>query len=125
MPGCGPGGRGFESLRSPSEPTAGPVSVGAGPFVSCEIGLAALSPAFSFSLLLATLYGALVHVIFGGAGRRLFTDIMMSCAGFAMGQAVSGIFGIAIGSIGPVHIVGATIGALAGIVLGRLPTFRQ
>ena len=125
MPGCGPGGRGFESLRSPSELTSGPVSVGAGPFVSCEIGVAALSPALSFGLLLAALYGALVHVILGGAGRRLLIDMGMSCAGFAMGQAVSEIFGIAVGSIGPVHIVGATVGAGVGIVLGRLLMLRQ
>jgi uncharacterized membrane protein YeaQ/YmgE (transglycosylase-associated protein family) len=82
--------------------------------------LFALSPALSFSLLLATLCGALVHLIFGGDGGQLLTDVLASWAGFAIGQAVGDVFGIVVGSIGPVHIAIATTGALLAIAVARL-----
>jgi len=87
--------------------------------------LAALSPAFSFGFLLATLYGALAHLIFGGDGGRLLTDISASWAGFAIGQAVGDVFGIFVGSIGPVHITIATTGAIMAVAVARLLLPRQ
>jgi hypothetical protein len=80
----------------------------------------ALSPAFSFGLLLATLYGALTHIIFDGDASQLLTDVLASWAGFAIGQALGDVLGIAPGSIGPVHIASATTAALLAIILARL-----
>lgn len=78
------------------------------------------SPATSFGLMLATFYGTLAHLVLGGDGGRLVAYILASWAGFVIGQAAGEVFGMAIAGIGPIHVGGATFGALAAIVLTRI-----
>ncbi len=79
-----------------------------------------LSPAFVFSMLLATLYGALMHFIFGGNGRRLFSLILAAWIGFAIGQAVGRVLDIRPLAIGVVNILGGSVGALISIVIALI-----
>jgi hypothetical protein len=46
-------------------------------------------PALIFALLIASLLGALYHLIRGGGFGRLFLDLLLSWSGFALGYFVS------------------------------------
>jgi hypothetical protein len=73
--------------------------------------LSIVSPAFTFGVLLATFYGAVIHLIFGGDGRRLTAMIAAAWVGFALGQAIGQVMDIEALAIGPINLVAATLGA--------------
>ena len=83
-----------------------------------------LSPAFTFGLLLATLYGALAHLILGGNGRVLLYFIIASWIGFAIGQGIGQVMNIRFLAIGSTNIFPATLGSLIALttstILSRL-----
>jgi len=74
-----------------------------------------LSPSFAFGLMLATLYGALAHLILGGNGRRLLFYLFASWIGFAIGQGAGRVLQIRILAIGPTSIIPATLGSLIAL----------
>ncbi len=74
-----------------------------------------LSPSFTFGLLIATLYGALAHLILGGDGRRLLAFIAASWTGFAIGQGVGEVMDIRVLAIGPTNMLTASLGALLAV----------
>jgi uncharacterized membrane protein YeaQ/YmgE (transglycosylase-associated protein family) len=74
-----------------------------------------LSPSFTFGALLATLYGALAHLILGGNGRRLLFYIFASWIGFAIGQGAGRVLQIRVLSIGPTSMVPATMGSIVAL----------
>jgi uncharacterized membrane protein YeaQ/YmgE (transglycosylase-associated protein family) len=71
-----------------------------------------LSPAFTFGILIATLYGLLTHLIFGGDGRRLVATIVAGWVGFAIGQAIGQVMDIRVLALGPINLLSASFGAL-------------
>ena len=75
-----------------------------------------LSPSFAFGVLLATLYGALAHIILGGNGRRLAFFLIASWLGFALGQGVGQVLQIRILSIGPTNVLPATLGSIIALI---------
>ena len=75
-----------------------------------------VSPALTFGLLLATLYGALAHLILGGDGRALFFYILSSWIGFSIGHGVGQVMGIHGFSIGPINVLTGTLGSIIALV---------
>ena len=73
------------------------------------------SPSIVLAFILATLYGAGFHVIFGGDIRRLALFLISGWLGFSLGQVFGGIVGIKLFGIGPINTFAATLGA--GIAL--------
>jgi uncharacterized membrane protein YeaQ/YmgE (transglycosylase-associated protein family) len=69
---------------------------------------------------LATLYGAAFHFIVGGGTRRLALYLMAGWLGFAVGQLLGGAFNVTLLSIGTIHMVAASLGALVALLLARL-----
>ena len=68
-------------------------------------------------MMLATFYGALMHFIFGGNGRRLLSLILATWIGFALGQAVGRVLDIRPLTIGVVNILGGSTGALIAAII--------
>jgi uncharacterized membrane protein YeaQ/YmgE (transglycosylase-associated protein family) len=71
-----------------------------------------ISPAFTSGILIATFYGALTHLIFGGDGRRLAATVVAGWIGFAIGQAIGQVMAIRVLALGPINLLSATVGAL-------------
>jgi hypothetical protein len=69
------------------------------------------SPAVILGFILATLYGAVFHLIFGGELRRLALFLLVSWLGFALGQFFGTIGGFKLLSIGQINTFSATLGA--------------
>lgn len=67
-------------------------------------------------MMLATFCGAVVHLIFGGNGRRLLSLILAAWIGFALGQAVGRVLDIRPLTIGMVNVLGGTTGALLATI---------
>ncbi len=74
------------------------------------------SPTLAFAFILATLYGAAFHLIFGGDVRRMAVFLLASWIGFALGHIIGVMFAIDIFNIGALRIVSATLGALVALV---------
>ena len=84
------------------------------------------SPALVFGLLLATLYGAVFHLIFGGNLRRLLLFLVAAWLGFALGQAFALASGVRLLPVGQLNLFSATLGAwLALLATHFLTNFPQ
>ncbi len=84
------------------------------------------SPAFTFGLIVATIIGALTHLLLGGDSRRLIALIIAGWVGFAIGQGIGQIFAIRLLAIGPLNMLSASLGAfLATISMSILSAQRQ
>lgn len=68
-----------------------------------------LSPSFVFSFLLATLYGAVFHFIWGKRWRDLVVYWIAALVGFAIGQIVFDLLGFSVYVIGEVRVVESTV----------------
>jgi len=67
-----------------------------------------LSPSLVFSFLLASLYGAVFHFIWGKRWRDLAVYWVVAVVGFAIGQALFDFLEVSIYMIGQVRVVGST-----------------
>lgn len=83
------------------------------------------SPIVSFAFILATLYGAAVHLIFGGNGRRLAAFLLASWVGFGVGQLAGVVLGIDLFNIGVLRVVPATLGAFIALAVAFLMTSQR
>lgn len=77
-------------------------------------------PNFVFAFMVATLLGAAFHVISGGGARQLALYLLSGWIGFALGQSLGNLLGIAVLQVGEVNIVLASIGALLTLVAARV-----
>jgi uncharacterized membrane protein YeaQ/YmgE (transglycosylase-associated protein family) len=81
-----------------------------------------LGPSLVFGFILATLCGAVFHLIFGGDARRLALFLIAGWMGFLLGQVLGGALDVQILDIGPLHTLTATIGAWLALFAARLLT---
>lgn len=64
-----------------------------------------------FGFLLATIYGALFHLLFGGPLKRILFYLFAAWSGFLVGQFVGDILNFEILKLGKIHLVSASLGA--------------
>jgi hypothetical protein len=77
------------------------------------------SPSLVFSLLLASLYGAVFHFIWGKRWRDLGLYWVVAVIGFAIGHAVFEFLGLSVYKIGQVRVVASSIASWACLFVAR------
>ena len=80
------------------------------------------NPIFLFAFVIATIYGLGFHVVMGGDARRLVLFVVTGWLGFLLGQYIGGHIDIALLRIGVLHLLPASVGALALLVFAHLLT---
>ncbi len=75
-------------------------------------------PAVLFGFVIASLYGALYHLIRGGTGLRLLMYLALAWAGFAAGHLAGLWRGWTLLPLGPLNLGVETIGSLLFLGLG-------
>ena len=82
-------------------------------------------PGLVFAFVMATLYGALFHLVLGGDARRLALFLLAGWLGFALGHFAGIILGIELFSLGALRMFPATIGAFMTLFAVRALTTGQ
>ena len=67
-------------------------------------------------LFLATVYGAIFHLIMGGPPRKIALYVISSWIGFIVGHIVGVWLGIDIFRLGTIYLLSASIGAWLAII---------
>lgn len=75
-----------------------------------------LGPTTVFAFVVATLIGALFHLIVGGNARRLALFLMAGWAGFLLGHMGGKSLGFEGFAVGELHFIPAVIGSLFMLV---------
>lgn len=89
----------------------------------CAGGICTLAgPTLTFAFVVATMIGALFHVVAGGDARRFALFLLAAWLGFALGHVLAVSLGIHVLAIGTLRMGGALIGALAALLLARYLT---
>ncbi len=78
------------------------------------------SPTVIFAFILATIYGALFHLVVGGDIRRLALYLLAGWLGFALGHLLGVMLGVEILRVGPLRTLSATVGAWTALVVARM-----
>jgi len=68
-----------------------------------------LNPILTFGFILATLFGAGFHLLFGGGARRLALFLVVSWLGFALGHIIGILFDVNLFNIGSIRFFSAAI----------------
>jgi hypothetical protein len=76
-------------------------------------------PAFLFGFFISTFYGTVFHLWKDGGLGRLLLYVILSWAGFSIGQIAAGLLGWSFLDIGPIHFGLATLGAVAILGVGH------
>jgi hypothetical protein len=79
-----------------------------------------LTPAMTLAFILATICGALFHLIVGGDIRQLALYLISAWAGFALGQLIGGLLQLEVMRIGVLQVLPAVLGALGMLLAARL-----
>jgi uncharacterized membrane protein YeaQ/YmgE (transglycosylase-associated protein family) len=82
-------------------------------------------PGLVFAFVMATLYGALFHLVLGGDARRLALFLLAGWLGFAVGHVSGLIFGVEFLSLGGLRMFPATVGAFMSLFAVRALTTGQ
>ena len=80
------------------------------------------APTLTFGFILATIFGAAFHLVFGGDVRRLATFLLVGWVGFFFGHLLGVNLGISVFNVGSLRIVGATVGAFSVLFLAHFMT---
>jgi hypothetical protein len=83
------------------------------------------SPILTFAFILATLYGAAFHLIFGGDAKRLAIFLLSSWIGFGLGQIVGITFDIDTYLIGALRVVSASMGSIIALIASSFLTSKR
>lgn len=75
-------------------------------------------PALILGIILSSLYGAAFHLWRGGSLGRLILYLILSWAGFWIGQFLATRLGFSFVNVGPLHLGIATIGSILFLVIG-------
>jgi hypothetical protein len=79
-------------------------------------------PNFTFAFIIATLFGAVFHLIVGGDARRLTLFLLAGWLGFAMGQLLGDTFIVGLVTIGELRIIPASLGAILALIVALVFT---
>ena len=79
-------------------------------------------PTTTFGFIIATLFGALFHLIMGGDARRLALFLLAGWVGFGLGQLLGAVFGINILNIGTLRIFSASVGVVIALFVAHFLT---
>ncbi len=82
-------------------------------------------PSFTFGFILATLFGAVFHLVVGGDVRRLALFLLAGWIGFSLGHLLGGRFDINILNIGPMRVFTASIGAVTALLAAYILVTRR
>lgn len=82
-------------------------------------------PTVVFGFILATLFGATFHLIFGGDARRLALFLLAGWAGFGIGHVVGVLSGFGFLNIGTLRVVSASLGALVALTTTLVLTAKR
>lgn len=82
-------------------------------------------PTLTFAFILATLIGALFHLIVGGDARRLALFLLSGWLGFAVGHVVGVALEINLFNIGTLRALPAGVGSLIALVVALLLTAQR
>lgn len=69
--------------------------------------------------LLASAYGALFHLIFGGPIRRILVYLAAAWLGFLIGQFLGDFLNFELLKLGKIHLVSASVGAWLLLLAAR------
>lgn len=83
------------------------------------------SPGFVFGFIIATLIGAVFHVIFGGDARRLALFLIAGWLGFAIGQFLGVLLEVELFTVGELRMMSAAGGALLLCLVAQILTAGQ
>ncbi len=78
-----------------------------------------LSPAFVLSVVLASLYAALFHLLWAPRRGKLWVYWLAALIGFGLGQMLARFSPVRLIAIGDVRLVAATAGALAALIIAK------
>jgi hypothetical protein len=81
-------------------------------------------PSLVFGFVIASLYGALFHLVRGGGPARLFLFMALSWLGFALGHIIGNWRGWILFPVGPLNFGAATIGSILLLALSLI-NFRR
>lgn len=79
----------------------------------------ALSPALWLSVALALAYGTLFTLWRGGGWRQWLRDLLTAGVGFSLGQLAGILLANTLLRVGDVHVLWATLGAVAALLWAR------
>jgi uncharacterized membrane protein YeaQ/YmgE (transglycosylase-associated protein family) len=75
-------------------------------------------PALILGIIVSSLYGAAFHLWRGGSLGRLILYLILSWAGFWIGQFLATRIGFSFVNVGPLHLGIATIGSILFLAIG-------
>ncbi len=81
------------------------------------------APTLVFGFILATLLGAVFHLIMGGDVRRLALFLLAGWIGFAIGQLIGVIADVDLLRIGTLRAFSAVLGAIITLILTHFLTY--
>ena len=76
----------------------------------------------TFAFILATLFGAVFHLIVGGDIRRLALFLLSGWVGFSLGHIMGIVLNINILNIGTLRFATAAFGAIVALIAARVLT---
>jgi hypothetical protein len=79
-------------------------------------------PTATFAFIIATLFGAVFHLVVGGDARRLALFLLSGWVGFGVGHIVGIAFEINILNIGTLRIFTAALGAAVALLVAYMLT---
>jgi hypothetical protein len=85
--------------------------------ISDYINNAMPSPSLTLGFILATLFGAVFHLIFGGDARRLALFLLAGWIGFGLGHVVGGMINFRFLNIGSLYVLPAGLGAIIALIV--------
>ena len=74
--------------------------------------------------LLATIYGAVFHLLVGGPPRKLILYVVASWLGFTLGHFIGDLVGFEALKLGAIHLLAASLGAWLAIIISWLLSTR-
>jgi hypothetical protein len=83
------------------------------------------TPILTFSFIIATLFGAVFHLIAGGDIRRLALFLLAGWLGFAIGHLVGVVSEINVLNVGVLRLLPALLGALFAVLAAYFLTLNR
>ncbi|GAB4510414.1 MAG: hypothetical protein OHK0046_07190 [Anaerolineae bacterium] len=82
-------------------------------------------PTLTFGFILATLLGALFHLVLGGDIRRLATFLLAGWLGFILGHIAGVLLDVELFNVGTLRILPAIFGAMMSLIFAQALTINR